>query len=291
MALIDSNELIRLSKKEKNANKRIRLLAVAHFLECQNRTHVANTLKVSRRSVNNWVSNYLSQGLSGLEDKPRLGRKAQLSPQQTKQLASYIEHQAKSEVGGRLTGHDIKDYISTQFGVDYHLNHVYKLLKKVGFSWIKSRSKHPKQSQKAQDEFKKIEHTMIQTIPGTVSLSQVDIWFQDEGRFGQQNTTTRIWAKTGTRPRAVQQQQFEYAYMYGAVCPATGETEAIITPLVSKEMMIQHLSQISEKTEAGRYAVVIMDGAGWHTDDIAFEFDNRSTIKLPPYSPELYQSA
>ncbi|MDP2559924.1 IS630 family transposase [Psychrobium sp. 1_MG-2023] len=147
--------------------------------------------------------------------------------------------------------------------------------------------KTPKTITKAQDEFKKIEHTMIQTIPGTVSLSQVDIWFQDEGRFGQQNTTSRIWVKTGTRPRAVQQQQFEYAYMYGAVCPATGETEAIITPLVSKEMMIQHLSQISEKTEAGRYAVLIMDGAGWHTDDIAFEFDNLSIIKLPPYSPEL----
>ncbi|PKF58399.1 winged helix-turn-helix domain-containing protein [Alteromonadales bacterium alter-6D02] len=46
--------------------------------------------------------------------------------------------------------------MSTQFGVDYHLNHVYKLLKKIGFSWITSRSKHPKQSQKAQDEFKKL---------------------------------------------------------------------------------------------------------------------------------------
>lgn len=118
-------------------------------------------------------------------------------------------------------------------------------------------------------------------------LSQVDIWFQDEGRFGQQNTTTRIWAKTGTRPRVVQQQQFEYAYMFGAVCPATGDTEAIIAPFVSKEMMIQHLKQISEKTPIGRYAVVIMDGAGWHTDDIASEFDNLAIIKLPPYSPEL----
>ncbi|MGR5196652.1 transposase [Vibrio sp. WZ-1] len=40
-------------------------------------------------------------------------------------------------------------------------------------------------------------------------------------------------------------------------------------------------------TEATRHAVVIMDGAGWHTDDIAEPFDNLSIIKLPPYSPEL----
>ncbi|WP_373455607.1 transposase [Photobacterium phosphoreum] len=33
--------------------------------------------------------------------------------------------------------------------------------------------------------------------------------------------------------------------------------------------------------------MVIMDGAGWHTDDIANLFNNLSIIKLPPYSPEL----
>ncbi|KAA3490776.1 IS630 family transposase, partial [Vibrio mimicus] len=33
--------------------------------------------------------------------------------------------------------------------------------------------------------------------------------------------------------------------------------------------------------------VVIMDGAGWHTEDIANDFQNLSVIKLPPYSPEL----
>ena len=52
---------------------------------------------------------------------------------------------------------------------------------------------------------------MIRTIPWNVSLKNVDVWFQDEARFGQQNTTTRLWAEKGTRPRAVKQQQFEYA--------------------------------------------------------------------------------
>ncbi|MBT0142167.1 IS630 family transposase, partial [Vibrio campbellii] len=52
-------------------------------------------------------------------------------------------------------------------------------------------------------------------------------------------------------------------------------------------IMTNHLEQISKATEKGRHAVVIMDGAGWHTDDIAREFNNVSTIKLPPYSPEL----
>lgn len=124
-------------------------------------------------------------------------------------------------------------------------------------------------------------------IPGSVALDRVDIWFQDEARFGQQNTTTRIWATKGSRPRAVKQQQFDYAYLFGAVCPATGETEALIAPWVNKEIMQQHLELISTRTQPGRHAVVIMDGAGWHTDDIAKDIHNVSIIKLPPYSPEL----
>ena len=128
---------------------------------------------------------------------------------------------------------------------------------------------------------------MIKVIPGHLALEKVDIWFQDEARFGQQNTTTRLWATKGSRPRAVKQQQFEYAYLFGAVCPATGETEALITPWVNKEIMTHHLQQIATRTQPGRHAVVIMDGAGWHTDDIAQEIDNLSIIKLPPYSPEL----
>ncbi|MBO1519015.1 IS630 family transposase, partial [Oceanisphaera pacifica] len=103
----------------------------------------------------------------------------------------------------------------------------------------------------------------------------------------QQNTTTRLWARTGTRPRVVRQQQFEYAYLFGSVCPGRGIGQAIVVPWTNKEAMRLHLQQIADITEPDRHAVVIMDGAGWHTDDIAAEFENVSIIKLPPYSPEL----
>lgn len=124
-------------------------------------------------------------------------------------------------------------------------------------------------------------------IPWQVQLKNVDVWFQDEARFGQQNTTTRVWAKKGTRPRVVQQQQFEYAYLFGAVCPSSGATEALVSPVVNKEVMKLHLQQISKATPEGKHAVVVMDGAGWHTQELADELENLSLIKIPPYSPEL----
>jgi transposase len=85
----------------------------------------------------------------------------------------------------------------------------------------------------------------------------------------------------------IKQQQFDYGYLFGAVCPANGQTEALITPFVNKAAMTQHLKQISEATPYGRHAVIVMDRAGWHTWDTASEFENVTLIPLPPYSPEL----
>ncbi len=62
----------------------------------------------------------------------------------------------------------------------------------------------------------------------------MDIWFQDEARFGQQNQTTRLWAERVMRPTVVKQQQYAYGYLFGAVCPSNGKTEALITSFVSK---------------------------------------------------------
>ncbi|XPF96058.1 transposase [Colwellia sp. RE-S-Sl-9] len=121
---------------------------------------------------------------------------------------------------------------------------------------------------------------MIRTIPWNVRLKEIDVWFQDEARFGQQNTTTRLWAEKGTRPRAVRQQQFEYAYLFGAVCPSTGATEALISPVMNMDVMEQHLALISQKTQEGRHAVIVVDGAAWHQVYLADKFSNVTIIKL-----------
>jgi transposase len=51
--------------------------------------------------------------------------------------------------------------------------------------------------------------------------------------------------------------------------------------------MRDHLKLISDSTEKGRHALVIMDGAGWHIESMGSEFANLNIIKLPPYSPQL----
>lgn len=115
----------------------------------------------------------------------------------------------------------------------------------------------------------------------------MDVWFQDEARVGQRGTLTRTWAKKGTRPRLIRQQQFEYAYIFGAVCPVRDEAVGLIMPAANTEAMLVHLEYISRKIPAGRHGVIILDKAAWHTTKRLKKFSNITLIGLPPASPEL----
>lgn len=98
---------------------------------------------------------------------------------------------------------------------------------------------------------------------------------------------TRTWAIKGTRPRILRQQQFEYAYIFGAVCPARDEAVGLVLPVVNTESMIIHLKHISDRVLEGRHAVIVMDRAAWHTTQRIQKFSNITILPLPPTSPEL----
>ena len=111
--------------------------------------------------------------------------------------------------------------------------------------------------------------------------------FSGSTRVAQRGTVTRTWARKGTRPRLVRPQQFEYAYIFGAVCPARDEAVGLVLPAANTEAMLVHLKHISINIPAGRHAVIVLDKAAWHTTKRLKRFKNISLLHLPPASPEL----
>ena len=105
---------------------------------------------------------------------------------------------------------------------------------------------------------------MAEALPQAAKAKPIEIWFQDEARIGQQGSLTRIWAKRGSRPRAPRDQRYNWAYLFGAACPARAVTAAIVTPEANAEMMNLHLEAISKVVDPCAHAVVIFDGAGYH---------------------------
>lgn len=115
----------------------------------------------------------------------------------------------------------------------------------------------------------------------------MEVWFQDEARVGQQGTLTRIWAKRGSRPRAPRDHRYQWAYLFGAICPERSTGAAIIMPEVNIEAMNEHLAEISRCVSVGAIALLVLDGAGWHASPQLKVPDNIVLLRLPPYAPEL----
>lgn len=115
----------------------------------------------------------------------------------------------------------------------------------------------------------------------------VEVWVQDEARFGQQGTLTHVWADTGSRPAAVKQTEYEWLYLFGAVNPCTGESSALLAPTVNTDLMNAHLAMISKQVGPQRHVVLVLDQAGWHVSKELKRPDNLTLLYLPPYSPEL----
>jgi hypothetical protein len=78
----------------------------------------------------------------------------------------------------------------------------------------------------------------------------------------------------------------EYTYAYTAVCPATGDTCSIVSPVNNTEAMNVFLLILSEQYP-DHNIILILDGAGWHISKSLIVPPNILLLLLPPYSPEL----
>jgi transposase len=153
-----SKELEQLAQRAKNSRMRNRYLAVSHFVDGKSRTDIAKYLKVARGSVNIWVQKYLNDGIDALNEARHTGRPTKLSATQLEQLSVFIQENSTLAKGGRLQAKDIQSYITEHFSVEYEISNIYRLLHHLNFSWITSRSRHPKQDEGAQTLFKKLSH-------------------------------------------------------------------------------------------------------------------------------------
>jgi transposase len=99
--------------------------------------------------------------------------------------------------------------------------------------------------------------------------------------------TGRVWARRGTRPRVEKQTEYDYVYVFGAVCPSTGGSVALLLPQCNTEMMNLFLEALSREIPDDQHVALIVDNAGWHRAKALRLPENISLVFLPPYSPEL----
>jgi hypothetical protein len=85
----------------------------------------------------------------------------------------------------------------------------------------------------------------------------------------------------------VRQTQYDYLWVIAAACPATGAATGIIMPHLDTDVINAFLGEFSRQLAPDVQAVLIWDGAGFHTARSLEVPANVTLLGLPPYSPEL----
>lgn len=150
------DELRRETRAQKDARMRIRLQAIILARQGRTAEEIASALNASRRPVQEWVRRYNQSGVEGLRRRPGQGRREKLSVEERDRLCARIEAAPRKEDEVcTLRGKDIRRILHKEFGKLYHLNGVYALLHRLGYSCLMPRPKHRQADPEAQEAFKK----------------------------------------------------------------------------------------------------------------------------------------
>ena len=152
-----AEDLRALARRSKDVNQSRRLLSLAAVRDGMDRGSAARIGGMDRQTLRDWVHRFNAAGPDGLIDNWTEGPKPRLSAEQLVEFAAIVEVGPDREKDGvvRWRRVDLKRVIAERFGVDYHQRYVGKLLKKLGFSHISARPRHPAQDGRIVEAFKK----------------------------------------------------------------------------------------------------------------------------------------
>src|ERR1700733_13206755 len=152
-----AEELRTLARRSKDVSQSRRLLSLAAVRDRMDRGSAAKIGGMDRQTLRDWVHRFNALGPEGLLDNRTEGPKPRLSEEQLAQFAKIVEAGPDREKDGivRWRRVDLKRIIAERFGVDFHPRYVGKLLKKLGFSHMSARPRHPAQDERIVEGFKK----------------------------------------------------------------------------------------------------------------------------------------
>ncbi len=159
----ETYNFVAMARKEKNPKNRLRLLAMGHIKEGKTLLQISEALKVHWKTIQSWLYKFRSFGINGLYVKTTRCKPNKLSKQAEDWVADFITMLSTGDTGGYITGKQLQVIVQNEFSIKCCLRTIYNVLHRLNFSWISSRSKHPKSDAEIQEVYKKFSATIRET--------------------------------------------------------------------------------------------------------------------------------
>ena len=126
----------------------------------------------------------------------------------------------------------------------------------------------------------------LRTSLNTNKYSSVNLYFQDESRFGLMSHMGSCISAKGVRPVINYSHKFASTYLYGSYSPINGDSFVWEIEGVSTQIFEAYLNGLSAH-HPQEFKIVVIDNAGFHSTKHIEIPDNIYLLKIPPYTPEL----
>lgn len=151
----DIATLEQLVNSERNVRQLARYRVALLALKGWKKLDIAQAVGLAKSSVETWAYRYRDEGLNALKAKKQAGAAPKLPPEKHEAFKQrMISAPKESDVVCTLRGKDAVRILNAEFGVDYKLPGVYKLLHRLKLSCLTPRPRHEKNDPAKMQAFK-----------------------------------------------------------------------------------------------------------------------------------------
>ena len=262
----------------KERDKRVcdRIKAVLMYDDGYDYSEIARVLLLSHEAIRKHVADYLkAQKLKPANG----GSDSKLSKTELVELSNHLES------NNYIVIKDICAYVKRQYGVQYSVAGMNKLLYRIGFVYKKPKLVPGKLDAERQEEFK-LQYSMLK---GGLRKNEA-IYFMDSVHPQYQARARYGWIKKGTDKTLPSNSSWKRKHIIGAIDLKDLHIVQADKPKVNGGYILEFLQKLEVNTPNKDKIYLVCDNAGYHKAKIVKEYLQTSKIELiylPPYSPKL----
>lgn len=273
------DELLHLHRTIKERKLAYKINAIILLKQGYTYEKVAEVLLIGQRTIKRYNKIYSKKGIDGLMLINYKGCQSKLTTEQETLLTQYLEENLIS------ASKQIVEFVRNKFGIQYTPEGLVHTLKRLGYSYKKTKLVPSKADKNKQEEFIKEYKERKKALKPFEK-----IYFMDGVHPTHNVMPAYAWIKKGKERTVKSNSGRQRININGVYCPDDGEIIIRKDERINAQSTIKLLKSIEKKHPELTKIFVIRDNAMYYKAKLVNEYIKTSKIEfmpLPTYSPNL----